>query len=83
MSAPILGGNWESELRSLQFGWDSYDGKPITEAAIETVKQFAIVPSSHGGVQIEIHRDRFDIEICIGADGRIDSALVCCEQALA
>jgi hypothetical protein len=80
MSAPILGSDWQAALRALEPGWDSYDAKPITAAAIATVKAFALVPQSDGGIQVEIHRDQFDIEIEITAEGKIHSALVCADR---
>lgn len=75
MSAPTLGGAWRRELSALGEGWDSYDGKPITNEAIATVEQIAAVPLGSGGIQLELHRDGFDIEICIAADGRIAGVL--------
>jgi len=80
MAAPTLGGPWRAELSWLVEGWDNDDGKPITSAAIHTIESFATVPVSDGGIQLEIHRDGFDIEICIGADGRIKSVSLGCEN---
>jgi hypothetical protein len=75
MAAPTLGSNWQTTLRLLENGWDSYNGKPITAAAIETVERFAVVPCSSGGLQLEVHRRHLGIEIEIGPDGRIMGAL--------
>ncbi len=76
MSAPVLGEYWQGRLRELDQGWDSYGGKPITAEAILTVESFAVVPSSSGGIQLEMHRDGIDIEIQIESDGKISSVLV-------
>lgn len=75
MSAPTLADQWEQELRGLAAGWDSYDADPITTAAINAVRSFAVVPCSDGGLQLEVHRDGWDIEIEISPDGRIVSVL--------
>lgn len=76
MSAPMLGEEWQSGLMLLPEDWDGERGKPITAAAIKTVESFSTVPCSDGGIQLEIHRDGFDIEICIEPDGRIEEVLV-------
>lgn len=60
-----------SEFRSLVKGWDSYDGSPITDKAIRTAELTFFVPTSDGGVQIELHADGWEIEIEIGPDGKI------------
>lgn len=80
VSAPLLRGNWQHELAELPDNWDHEKAKRITPAAISTVESFATVPMCDGGIQIEVHRDGFDIEICVGPDGRIESALVCVEK---
>lgn len=80
MPAPTLGEHWQLDLLSLRDGWDSYDGKPITKEAMLAVDSVSVVPCSDGGLQLELHRDGFDIEICIGPDGRIASALVARER---
>lgn len=79
MSAPLIGSDWQARLAALPNDWDNDGGAPISSRAILTVEQFATVPCSDGGIQLEIHRDGFDIEINIGPDGRIESALVCLE----
>lgn len=73
MSAPTLNGDWMGELLALRPGWDSYNAPPITPAAIETVGRIHVVPCCDGGIQIEAHRDGWDIEIVVGPDGRIES----------
>ena len=77
--ASTIGGNWQAELRELTPGWDSYNGLPITEHAIKTVEGFYTVPADTGGIQLEVHQDGWDIEIVIGHDGRIESAMMCRE----
>ena len=73
--APTLKDNWQERLRELPENWDGERGVPITAKAIATVEQFATVPIGFGGVQLEIHRDGYDIEIQIGSNGRILSVL--------
>ena len=80
MSAPLIGGPWAAHLFALGPNWDGYGGKPITPAAVKTIEHFAAVPCSDGGIQLEIHRDGFDIEIVVGPDGTIESALVAREN---
>jgi hypothetical protein len=76
MAAPKIGEDWVEKLLRLKANWDGYHAEPINLSAIETVKGFSVVPKSDGGVQLETHRDGFDIEIDISSDGRITSALV-------
>jgi len=72
----ILSNDWQYELRQLKPGWNSYGGAAISEAAISTLGGFAVVPCSGGGIQLEVSRDGWDIEIGIGADGRITFCLM-------
>ena len=83
MGAHTLGGDipvrnipWALELLRLPPNWDSYEARQISVEALMTVGRFAVVPMSHGGVQLEIHYDGYDIEIEIGPAGEIQSALV-------
>lgn len=76
MSAPKLGEDWMAQLTALKPGWNSYDGKPICQSAIDTLKNFHVVPTSCGGIQLEVHQDGFDIEIYIEGPGRISSVFV-------
>ena len=80
MAAPTLGTNWKRALMALPFNWDSYGAKQITPEAMAMVDAVAVVPCCHGGDQLEIHRDGYDIEIEIGPDGRIISGMVCAER---
>lgn len=82
MSAPLIGSAWQEELKSLKKGWDSYNGHSISHQAIRVVEELAVVPRSAGGLQLEIHRDGFDIEIMISPKGKIESVLVCSEKVL-
>jgi hypothetical protein len=82
MPAPTLGEDWRFALRSLEPGWDSYRGLPISEKAIDSLAGFSVVPCSAGGIQLEIHQDGYDIEICIDPKGEIESVLISHEQAL-
>ncbi len=71
MSAPVLANSlWQSELRQLKENWDSYGASPISEAAIRCLGQFAVVPSSDGGIQLEYHGN-CDVEIDISPGGQI------------
>lgn len=60
-----------SSLRDLRKGWDSYDGEPITDAAIRTAEHVYFVPLSDGGIQIELHASGRDIEVEIAPDGSV------------
>ena len=78
--APLIGTNWAERLLALKPNWDSYGAPRISRDAISTIEHFAAVPCSDGGIQLEIHRDGFDIEIVVGPDGTIQSALVARER---
>lgn len=79
MSATMLRDNWQEQLRALPENWDSYKAPPITELAIGTLESFAAVPCNDGGIQLEVHRDGYDIEVCISPAGKITGVLVCLE----
>jgi hypothetical protein len=63
------------EITSLPKGWDGYDGRPVTfntaqfaanlieRLSIDGVPSPNLVPGSDGTVQIEWHRNQYDIEI--------------------
>ena len=74
--APLLKENWQERLLELGVDWNSYGSVPITPSAVETVGQFATVPTCSGGINLEIHRDGYDIEIEVGSDGRIVGCLM-------
>jgi hypothetical protein len=76
VSAPTLGLDWQGRLRALEQGWDSYSAPPISHAAIDTLEHFATVPMNDGGIQLEVHRDGFDIEIAIAPSGKIATGLI-------
>ena len=76
MSAPLIGQDWRKDLESLQPDWNSYGSVRISSEALDTVAAFSVVPRSQGGVQLEIHKDGFDLEIWIEPDGKIDGVLV-------
>lgn len=56
---------------SLQQGWDSYQGKPISPMSVDWAKVLLArlgdgwtpVPCSDGSVQLEFHEQGVDIEI--------------------
>ncbi len=60
--------------------WDSYGACRIFMSAIATLEHFSVVPCHDGGIQLEIHRDGFDVEIEISPSGQIRSALVSAER---
>ncbi len=74
-----IGEKWISNMPSMD-GWNAGEGKSTTIDAIRTVRQISVVPCNHGGIQLETHRDGFDIEIEIGPDGKIIGALVALDQ---
>ena len=74
--APLLKENWQERLLDLKSGWNSYGALPITPVAIATIEQFATVPTSGGGINLEIHRDGYDIEVEVGPDGKIIGCLM-------
>ena len=73
--AITLGDCWQAELSALSDGWDSYNAEPISQVAIYRLESFSVVPMSNGGIQLEAHRDGWDIEIEIDPDGRIVDAM--------
>ena len=86
LGAPTIGGDdllnqsWVKKLIALQSNWDSYGASPISIEALKTVGLFAVVPCSNGGVQLEIHRNGYDIEIEITSTGIIKNIFVSCEK---
>lgn len=79
------------ELSLLTDNWDSYGGKPITQFAlaeaellldalerIQAVEPF-ICPCSNGGLQLEWHRNGYDLEIEISPEGEVSE--VYCAKA--
>jgi len=72
----------EFVLLALKDGWDGYDGRAPTSAAVHAavaIKQnLALVPLSSGGVQLEAHAGGLDLEIEIGPDGMLRG--IACER---
>lgn len=62
------------KLSRLKADWNSYGAPPISpiaiQAAMDLLNQIALVPTARGGVQIELHTDRWDFELEFGADGQ-------------
>jgi hypothetical protein len=60
-------------LRGLESDLDSYGAPPINERCIQKAYEiwrmlegrWDVVPTNNGGVQLEQHRDGFDIEILV------------------
>lgn len=82
--------NWETAMRALQLGWDSYSAIPITDAAIGAVKRFLaeigdvqVTPTCAGGLQI----DWPHAELAFGASGEqefdVDVAAIRAEERAA
>lgn len=71
------------ELLGLPENWDSYGAHPVNLGAVSFALQLlsetmradtpapAVVPTSHGGVQLEWHARGIDLEIEIRSPGRI------------
>lgn len=53
--------------------WDSYGGRPTSEAAINTARRFQYVPLSNGGIDIELSTPKADVQIEIDPDGSVIS----------
>jgi len=70
-----------ARLLALEDGWDTYDGRAPTEAAVHVAaaikRNLTLVPLSSGGVQLEAHAGGVDLEIVIDPDGRLRG--VACE----
>ncbi len=73
-------------LRELPTNWDGHGGVPLVDAAYERAAAFvstvsdpetlrpSVVPTAEGGVQIEWHAGRFDIEVFFDPQNREDDA---------
>ena len=70
-AAPFRFSDRLDSLASLQDGWDGYKGKAPTDKALATAANLCVVPTSCGGVQIEMHAGGANVEIEIGADGDV------------
>lgn len=79
MMAHTLNTGWQDALAGLDEGWDGDGALPISPEAIATVQSFSVVPLSDGGVQLEFHRDGFDVEIEVAPQGKVTSVLVIAE----
>lgn len=73
VSAPRITDDWIGALRTLPDNWDSYGSPKISEAAIEAVKLFFVVPANDGGIQLEAHFGGKDFELTITPEGKIGS----------
>lgn len=66
-------------LLALEENWDSYGGQAIRREAVDAAIRLraavatepSFVPMSNGGVQVEWHRQGFDIELEISPDGTL------------
>lgn len=57
------------ELLSLPQNWDSYHSDPITEEAVKVCESIEYIPLSGGGIEIELHTPKVDVEIEINHKG--------------
>lgn len=65
------------QMQFLERGWDSYDACTIDERAIKKALELLkvlpgywdAVPVNDGTVQLEQHRDGFDIEVSVAVNG--------------
>ena len=73
MAAPTIIENWREVLKSLAPHWDSYQGKPITQQAINTASSTAAVPSPDGGIVLSLYAGGSEVEIEIEPSGQIGS----------
>lgn len=72
-------------LRSLKPNWNSYGAPAIDERCIQKAYEiwrqlsgeWQVVPCSDGGVQLEQHRDGFDIEITVSAVSAQETPVDC------
>lgn len=78
--APTLGEDWRGILGRLKKNWDSYGAVPIAIASIVTIESISIVPTSIGGLQLEIHKDGFDLEMEVSPTGEIRNILSVMEK---
>ena len=67
------------ELLDLPQGWDSYGAGCIDPKAVDAASRLldvldhdpAVIPTSHGGIQLEWHRDGLELEVEINTAGEI------------
>lgn len=62
-------------FRDLKKGWDTYDAEPISTQAIRTAEHLTAVPTSSGGIQLEMHAGGVELEIEITSTGRVKGIL--------
>lgn len=77
------------ELTSLTVGWDGYNGLPVSfscaqfaanlleRLCVEKVPSPHLVPGSDGTIQIEWHRNQFDVEIEVLAPFQVLATRYC------
>ncbi len=65
-----IGEDWRTQLERLKPGWDSYGALAVSPKAIDAVAcSLHVLPTTKGGIQVELHRDGYDIELYFSADG--------------
>ena len=77
------------DLISLPIGWDGYNGKPVSwqcaQFAMEILQRLyrenvpppSIVPGSDGSLQMEWHRNGYDVELDILSVNNVVATLIC------
>jgi len=70
--------NYTNRLRNLtelEPGWDGPGSIAPTAEAVSTAEYMTVAPGGDGSLQIEMHAGDADIEIEVGADGKVRSVL--------
>ena len=72
-----------AQLMALPRGWNSYDASPVSDSALRRTVEFlveyvavgfdlpVVVPTVHGGLQLEWHCNGVDIEVEVASDGHV------------
>lgn len=67
-----IGEDWREQLGLLRPGWDSYKAAVISRKAMDTAAiSLQVVSVVDGGLQVELHRDGYDLEIYFSPDGTV------------
>ena len=81
-----------NELTSLPRGWDGYAGKPVTPQCAyfamnmlerlcrDKVPPPSLVPGGDGSLQVEWHRNGYDVELDVLGVNNVVATLLCCEN---
>jgi len=69
-------------LRALSPNWNSYGSQPITEAAIDALSNFCVVPAGDGGIQLEAHFGGKYFQLDISPEGKMKAMFLSDIQAI-